>query len=65
MKKLRCPDCRERFEIEFQDYDEGDLVNCPECNLELIVEVNEGMPKLRIAKEKALDESDFDQFYEE
>ena len=65
MKKVRCPDCKERFEIELHEFDEGDLVNCPECNLELIVEVNEGKAKLRTAREKALDETDFDQFYEE
>jgi len=63
MKKVRCPDCKERFEIELQDYDEGDLLNCPECNLELVVEVKEGKPKLRVSKEKALDE--IDEFYEE
>jgi len=65
MKKFRCPDCGERFEIGLEEYDEGDFVNCPECNLELVVEVNEGLSKLRVAKEKALDESDFDEFYEE
>jgi len=65
MKKVRCPDCGEKFEIELMEFDEGDLVNCPECNLELIVEVNEGKAKLRTAREKALDETDYDQFYEE
>ncbi len=65
MTKVRCPDCREKFEIELHEYDEGDLFNCPECNLELVVEVNEGRSKLRIAKEKALDETDFGDFYDE
>jgi len=65
MKKVRCPDCNERFEIEMQDFDEGDLINCPECNLELIIEVMEGKSNLRIAKEKVMDETDFDEFYEE
>jgi len=65
MRKVRCPDCKEKFEIDLLDFDEGDLVNCPECNLELVVEVIEGRPKLRVAKEKALEESDFDSFYEE
>ena len=65
MKKVRCPDCKEKFEIELEEFDEGDLLNCPECNLELIVEVNEGLQKIRVSKEKAIEESDFDEFYEE
>ena len=65
MKKVRCPDCKERFEIELEEFDEGDLLNCPECNLELIVEVNEGVSKIRISKEKAIEETDFGEFYEE
>lgn len=65
MKKIRCPDCGEKFEITLSDYDEGDFLNCPECNLELVVEVSEGRSKLRVAKEKAIDEADFDEFYEE
>lgn len=65
MKKYRCPDCGEKFEIAIHEYDEGDFVNCPECNLELVVEVVEGQTKIRVAKEKELDETDFDEFYEE
>lgn len=68
MKKMRCPDCKQRFEIELEDLDEGDAINCPECNLELVVEVSEGKTKLRIAKEKGIDEdeeTDFDEASEE
>ena len=65
MKKVRCPDCGEKFEIGLEEFDGGDLLNCPECNLELIIEVNEGKPKLRVSKEKAIEETDFDEFYEE
>ncbi len=65
MKKVRCPDCGEKFEIDLEDYDAGDLLNCPECNLELVVEVKEGRTALRISKEKALEETDFDEFYQE
>ena len=65
MKKVRCPDCKGRFEIDLEEFDEGDLLNCPECNLELIIEVNEGQSKIRVSKEKVMDETDFDEFYEE
>ncbi len=33
MKKL-CTDCKARFEVKFDDLEEGDSINCPECNLE-------------------------------
>lgn len=65
MGKVRCPDCKGRFEIELSEFDEGDLINCPECNLELVVEVVEGRPKIKTAKEKDLDESDFGAVYDE
>ncbi|MBN2067822.1 MAG: hypothetical protein JW744_05120 [Candidatus Diapherotrites archaeon] len=69
MAKFRCPDCKEKFELNIEEYDEGDYVNCPECNLELVVEMFEGKAKLKIAKDKDIDEEDeagsFDEFYEE
>ena len=69
MAKFRCPDCRSRFELEINDYDEGDYINCPECNLELVVELSSGKAALKTAKEKDIDEEDeagsFDEFYEE
>lgn len=68
MKKVHCPDCGGRFEIELEDLDEGDAINCPECNLELVVEVRDGKPKIRVSKEKGIDEDDemvFDEAYEE
>ncbi|MCX6799037.1 MAG: hypothetical protein NTW59_03015 [Candidatus Diapherotrites archaeon] len=69
MAKFRCPDCKNRFDLDIGEFDEGDFVNCPECNLELVVEVKEGKQKLRIAKEKEIDEDEdefgFDEAYEE
>jgi len=69
MPKFRCPDCKEWFDLEIDEYDEGDYVNCPECNLELVVELKSGKPRLKIAREKDIDEEDevgsFDEFYEE
>ncbi len=69
MVKFRCPDCKSRFELTIEDYDQGEYVNCPECNLELVVELRGGKPTLKVAKEKDIDEADaagsFDEFYEE
>ncbi len=69
MAKFRCPDCKQSFDLEIEEYDEGDFLNCPECNLELVVEIKAGKPKLKIAKEKDIDEEDeagsFDEAFEE
>ena len=69
MAKFRCPDCKQRFELNIDEYDEGDYLNCPECNLELVVEFSGTKPVLKAAKEKDIDDADeagsFDEFYEE
>ena len=59
MKKIRCPDCRELFEIDETEYDEGDYINCPECNAELvIVEHVKGKFKIKLAKEVEMEDAD-------
>ena len=56
MKKT-CPECRERFDINLNELEEGDLINCPECNLEFTVVVDSaGNAKLRLSKEVGIDE---------
>lgn len=60
IKKVRCPDCRSRFEIDYSDYDEGDVTNCPDCNLELTVIYAKEKPKLKPSKELYFDEEDED-----
>jgi len=64
--KARCPDCKYRFDVEENEYDEGDYLSCPECNLELTVELDAvGKIKLKTAKEKEMDEIDFDDYFDE
>ncbi len=64
--KVRCPDCKYRFEIDENEYDEGDYLNCPDCNLELTVEVDiAGKLKIKTVKEKELDDSEFEDYFEE
>lgn len=63
--RVRCPECRENFELSVNDHDEGDFVECPECSLNLIVEVREGKFKLVSEKEKFYEEDEFDQYYED
>jgi hypothetical protein len=58
MKKL-CSECKARFEVDFADSEEGDAVNCPECNLEYtIVADKKGNLKLIESKEFEMDGED-------
>jgi len=66
IKKVRCPDCRERFEIDYSEYDEGDVMNCPECNLELNVVYVGDKPKLKSSKDLYFENDDeFDEDHDE
>ena len=69
MAKFKCPDCKEKFDLDTDDYEHGDYLSCPECNLELIVELQGERFKLKTAKEHDIDAEDeagsFDEFYEE
>ncbi len=64
MKKIRCPECEDIFSIELDEYEDGDYLNCPECNLELVVISHNGNLSVKPTKEKEFDES-FDEFYDE
>ena len=64
--KVKCPDCKYRFDIEENEYDEGDYLSCPDCNLELAVELGiGGKIKIKTAREKELDEEEFEEFFED
>jgi len=55
MKKT-CSDCKARFEINTEEIEEGDFINCPECNLEYAILLDEADPKkLKIIESKKLD----------
>ncbi len=54
--KVKCPDCKEGFDLSLNDYEEEDAVQCPECSIDLVVKVKEGKFKLVTEKEKYYDE---------
>lgn len=60
---VTCPECEEKFDLDKNEYDEGDAVECPECGLNLKVRVKKG--KFKLATSKAdiheFDEVDFDE----
>lgn len=53
----------EYFELDLNEHDEGDTVECPECTVESTVIVKGGRLALASDKEKYYDRSD--EFYDE
>ena len=64
LMKVKCPECHEEFELDNNEYDEHDRVECPECSADLLVKVKGGKFKLATDKEKYFDE-DLNQFFVE
>lgn len=57
--KVKCPKCKEPFEIDKNAYDEGDTVECAECGEFAIIEVKKGKFVLRPENSKYDDGDDF------
>jgi len=54
--RVKCPDCREKIEVDVNEYEEGDCIDCPECGLDLILEVKGGKFSATTEKAKYYDE---------
>ena len=57
-----CPECSEKFDLDKNEFDEGDFVECPECGTSLKIKVVKGKFKLSTSKADIydFDEVDFD-----
>ena len=61
-----CKDCNTRFEVDIDDLEEGEYVNCPECNLEYTVVTDENDPiKLNLMESKTLALEEDDEYFDE
>ena len=60
--KVKCPDCKQRFNVNMNEFDDGDLLNCPECNLEMTIILDCGKLNVLATKEKELEDDEFDYF---
>lgn len=49
--KVKCPNCKEHFNLNMNQYEEGDSMECPECSEQLMVIVKNG--KLAVETENA------------
>jgi len=65
--KVKCPKCKESFDIDKNRYDEGDDVECPECGATSVVAIKKGMIKLEPEESKysKYDEDFYDSDFEE
>ena len=50
--KVKCPECKESWDLSINEYDEGDQVSCPECSLDCVIQVKDG--KLVAEREELL-----------
>ena len=62
--RLNCPECDEGFEIDKNEYDEGDSADCPECSAGLVLKVQRGQFMAVTDNEKYYS-SELDEFFEE
>ena len=63
--KVACPECDERFELDVNEFDQGDTAECPECSAELIVFVKKGKLGVKTPKASYYDSELEEQLYEE
>ena len=62
--KVTCPECNEKFDLDANEYDQGDSAECPECSAELIVFVKKGKLGVKTPKSEYYS-SELEEFYEE
>lgn len=59
IQKKLCADCKAKFDVEWNDLEEGDAVSCPECNLEYtVIADKKGILKLVESKEVEMEDDE-------
>lgn len=59
-----CPDCEALLDVEEDDVEQGEVINCPECGVELEV-VNTNPIEVELVEDEEEDEEDDDEEEEE
>ncbi|MBI5553576.1 MAG: hypothetical protein HY917_02435 [Candidatus Diapherotrites archaeon] len=57
--KTKCPNCREKVELDVNRFEEGDDFECPECGANYLIGVKGGKLNLVSEKEKYFEEDEF------
>ena len=52
-----CPECEALIDLDVDEVEEGEILSCPECGLDLEV-VSTNPMELRLAEEEDLDDED-------
>lgn len=65
--KVKCPECKDALELSHNEHEEGDIIQCPECSVDLIVQVKGGKFRVVTEKERFFEETEGleDEFFEE
>ncbi|MDO8628092.1 MAG: hypothetical protein Q7K42_06500, partial [Candidatus Diapherotrites archaeon] len=61
--KIKCTECDEKIDIDKNEYDEGEHIECPECFADLILKVKAGKFRAVSADSEKYSNTEFD--YEE
>lgn len=56
-----CPDCASPLDVEEDEVEEGELISCPECGLELEVVKTNPIEVERVEEEKEEEEEEEDE----
>ena len=59
-----CPECESLVDVDVDDVEEGEIVTCPECGVELEV-VNTNPIELDLAEDEELEEDEEEELGEE
>lgn len=54
--KSKCPECSTMIEVDINELEEGDIIECPECIEDLVIEIENGSVRLITEEEKKLKE---------
>ena len=62
--KVKCPDCEVKIDLNVNEHEEEDFIDCPECSAALIVKVRGGRFVLVPEREK-YDEYSLEEYYDD
>lgn len=62
--KVKCPECEAEIDLNIDEYEEGDFIECPSCGSNLVVKVKYG--KITLAPEiEKYEEYSLEEYYDD
>ena len=56
-----CPECESPLDFDPEEVDEGDVLNCDECGIELEVVGTDPLELARVEEEEGAEDEDYDE----